>query len=396
MPAGEAALARGKTAMRSKNYTVAYQEFKTAVGYLPDAVVSGRAHDEAAEGACKSGTVLAEARIAQGDYAGAEAILNEILTRYDPNCRKAQELLAHMRQPGYFNKSVDAGFINKVDEVKRLLAEADGFYQSGQYDKAMKRYDQVLTLDPYNTAARRGQERIDNTKYQYGEEAYNETRARDLWKVEEAWQQPVRKYGAVGPVADNKGRGGEVRGTAQMTNKMNSIIIPHIEFRDTTIREAIDFLREQAAENDPSGQGVNIVLRLVPLGQVAAPSTPVLPPPTGAGTPVPALPAQAPPAGAPAQGAPGGPPGVPPVPVVSGPAGARITVTLDNIPLGEALRYVANQAGLKVKVEPYAVAVIPLTEQSNDLITKRYHVPPEFFGGPLDVGYYIGSNVAGW
>jgi general secretion pathway protein D len=80
---------------------------------------------------------------------------------------------------------------------------------------------------------------------------------------------------------------------------------------------------------------------------------------------------------------------------VTGPAAARITVTLDNIPLGEALRYVANQAGLKVKVEPYAVAVIPLTEQSNDLITKRYHVPPEFFGGPLDVGYYIGSNVAG-
>ena len=339
--------------------------------------------------------MLAEARIAQGDYAGAEAILNEILTRYDPNCRKAQDLLAHMRQPGYFNKSVDAGFINKVDEVKRLLAEADGFYQSGQYDKAMKRYDQVLTLDPYNTAARRGQERIDNTKYQYGEEAYNETRARDLWKVEEAWQQPVRKYGAVGPVADNKGRGGEGRGTAQMTNKMNSIIIPHIEFRDTTIREAIDFLREQAAENDPSGQGVNIVLRLVPLGQVAPPSVPVLSPPTGAGTPVAGAPAQAPPAGAPAQGAPGGSPGVPPVPVVSGPAGARITVTLDNIPLGEALRYVANQAGLKVKVEPYAVAVIPLTEQSNDLITKRYHVPPEFFGGPLDVGYYIGSNVTG-
>ena len=381
--------------MRSRNYTVAYQEFKTAIGYLPDAVVSGRAHDEAADGVCKSGTVLAEARIAQGDYAGAEAILNEILTRYDPNCRKAQELLAHMRQPGYFNKSVDAGFINKVEEVKRLLAEADGFYQSGQYDKAMKRYDQVLTLDPYNTAARRGQERIDNTKYQYGEEAYNETRARHLWKVEEAWQQPVRKYGAVGPAADNKGRGGEVRGTAQMTNKMNSIIIPHIEFRDTTIREAIEFLREQAAENDPSGQGVNIVLRLVPLGQVAPPSAPVLPPPTGAGTPVPGAPAQAPPAGAPAQGAPGGSPGVPPVPVVSGPAGARITVTLDNIPLGEALRYVANQAGLKVKVEPYAVAVIPLTEQSNDLITKRYHVPPEFFGGPLDVGYYIGSNVAG-
>src|SRR5436190_624293 len=300
-----------------------------------------------------------------------------------------------MRHQSYFNKTIYADIINKVKEEKRLLAEADGFYQSSQYDKAKKSYDRVLALDPYNTAARRGQERIDNTKYQYGEEAYNETRARHLWKVEEAWQQPVRKYGAVGPVADNKGRG-EVRGTAQMTNKLNSIIIPHIEFRDTTIREAIDFLREQAAENDPSGQGVNIVLRLVPLGQVTGPSVPVMPPPGQTGAESPA--GGSPPAGAPPTGAPGQarPPGAPPIAVpVSGPAGARITVTLDNIPLGEALRYVANQAGLKVKVEPYAVAVIPLSEQSNDLITKRYHVPPEFFGGPLDVGFYTGSNFTG-
>jgi len=63
--------------------------------------------------------------------------------------------------------------------------------------------------------------------------------------------------------------------------------------------------------------------------------------------------------------------------------------------LGEALRYIATQAGLKVKVEPYAVSIIPLTEQTNDLITKRYHVPPEFFGGPLDVGYIIGVTTTG-
>src|SRR3989440_3686121 len=389
IPEGEAALARGKSALKARNYTVAYQEFKTAIGSLPDAVVSGKAHDEAAEGVCKSGTVLAEAQIAEGDYPGAEAILGEILNHYDPNCRKAQELYAHLRTPGYFNKTVDAGFINKVEDVKRLLAEADGFYQSAQYDKAMKSYDKILALDPYNTAARRGQEKIDNTKYQYGEEAYNETRARGMWKVESAWQQPVRKYGAVGTAADNTGRGGELRGTAQMTNKLTGIIIPHIEFRDTSIREAIDFLREQAAENDSSGQGVNIVLRLVPLGQIAPPSIPVAPP---SGTASPA--GGAPPAEAAASPA-GSLGAVPVVAPVSGPAGARITVTLDNIPLGEALRYVANQAGLKVKVEPYAVAVIPLSEQSNELITKRYHVPPEFFGGPLDVGYYLGTTLTG-
>ena len=201
IPQGEAALARGKTAMAAKNITLAHEEFKTAVRYLPDAVVSGRSHDEAVEGYCKTGVILAEARIAQGDYAGAEAILSEILSsRYDPNCRQARELLAHLHQPGYFNKTMTPDFIAKVEHVKQLLTEADGYYQSGRYDLAFKRYDQVLKLDPYNTAARRGQEKINNTKYKYGVEAYDETRSRQLWEVEKAWEEPVRNYGQTVPI----------------------------------------------------------------------------------------------------------------------------------------------------------------------------------------------------
>src|SRR5437899_8761362 len=172
----------------------------------------------------------------------------------------------------------------------------------------MKRYDQVLALDPYNTAARKGQEKVNNTKYQYGEEAYDETRSRGLWKVEGAWQQPVRKYGVAGaPVGIGAPR--ELGGTALVSKKLNSIIIPHIEFRDATVREAIDVLREQAAENDtgPEGQrGVNIVLRLVPLGQVAPPSAPVEPaaPPEGTASPA----GGAPPGGPGSPAAPGSPP----------------------------------------------------------------------------------------
>ena len=77
MPQGEEALKRGKTAMKAKNYTLANQEFKTAAGSLPDSVMSGTAHDEAVDGVCKSGVILAQTRITQGDYTGAEAILSE-------------------------------------------------------------------------------------------------------------------------------------------------------------------------------------------------------------------------------------------------------------------------------------------------------------------------------
>src|SRR5262249_16138180 len=394
---GEAALARGQAAVKAKDYGAAHEEFRIAVMRLPDAVVSGKAHDEAVDGFCKSGVVLAEARIAEGRYADAEAILSEILSdRYDSKCRAAQELYSHLRQPGYFNKTMSPTFIEKVEQVKQLLTEADGFYNSGRYDLAMKRYDQVLALDPYNTAARKGQEKINNTKYKYGEEAYNETRSRQLWQVEKGWEQPVRRYGQTGEPA-TIGAQRTLGGTAQINNKLNSIIIPRIEFRDATIREAIDFLREQAVENDTSGsgkRGVDIVLRKVPLGQVAGRQPPVAPaasqvPPTAAAPGAPST------AGAPQAGGttPGTAPGVaarPAAPVSNEP---RVTLTLNQIPLGEALRYIAAQAGLKVKVEPYAVSIIPISEQSHDLVTKRYHVPPEFFGGPLDVGYYLEGSL---
>src|SRR5881392_2480172 len=36
IPNGEAALAQGKSTMKTRNYTVTYQEFKTTIAYLPD------------------------------------------------------------------------------------------------------------------------------------------------------------------------------------------------------------------------------------------------------------------------------------------------------------------------------------------------------------------------
>src|SRR4029453_11399118 len=39
---GEAALARGQAAMKAKDYAAAHEEFRTAIMYLPDAVVSGK------------------------------------------------------------------------------------------------------------------------------------------------------------------------------------------------------------------------------------------------------------------------------------------------------------------------------------------------------------------
>ena len=394
IPQGTDSLARGKIAMKEKNFVLAHEEFRVAVTYLPDAVVSGRAHDDAVAGFCESGLRLAEQRIAEGKYAEAEALCHEILTdQFNPNCGEASELIKHLQTPGYFNKTMGPKFIAKIQDVRQLLVEAEGYYQAGRYDLAFKKYEQVLALDPYNVAARRGQERIDNTKYHYNEEAYNETRARQLWQVQKGWEEPVRQYGqAVGPLADAFQK--DATGTARISNKLNTIIIPRIEFRDASIREAIDFLRQQASANDPSAEGrkgVDIVLRLTPSGTAGGLPMAVQPAAVTTTTTTTSAP------GGPDAAVAGAPPPVPP-PIIApavvaapsapsiAPSDARITITLNQIPLGEALRYIASQAGLKVKIEPYAVSIIPISEQSADLLTKEYRVPPGFISTTVNVG----------
>jgi len=378
-PQGDAALARGKAAMAAKNFAGAQEEFRVSVSLLPNPVVGGKAHDEAVSGFCSSGIKLAEQRIAEAKYAEAEAICREMLgNRYNPNFRPAAELLAHLQEPGYFNRTLGPKFLSKVEEVKRLLSDADGYYSSGRYDLAFKKYEQVLNLDPYNVAARRGEEKINLTKTHYGEEAYDETRSQQLWQVQKSWEEPVRPYGqTVAPITDAFAK--DATGTARITHKLNTIIIPRIEFRDASVREAIEFLRQQAEANDPATEGrkgVDIVLRLTTLGHPAE-SAPA------ASATTPASPANGVPHDATAPAAP-----FAPAPAIVAPstslADARITITLHEIPLAEALRYIANQAGLKVKIEPYAISIIPISEQSNDLLTKQYRVPPGFVSGSLN------------
>jgi len=390
LPRGVEALARAQAAMQAKNFVLGHDEFRNALNLLPDAVTSAKAHDEALTGFCGSGLKVAEQQIAEGRFDQAEATVREVLEdRYDPNCRPALELLAHLQEPEYFNKTMGPKFVEKVEEVKKLLVDADGYYNSGRYDLAFKKYEQVLAIDPYNTAARHGEEKIDNTKYRYNQEAYNETHARAVWQVEKGWEQPVKQYGkTVEPMAEAFQR--DATGTARISQKLNSIIIPRVEFRDASVREAIDFLRQQAAANDPNPEGgkkgVDIVLRLAPLGQIAPPAIPVEPAQPSAG-PLAGQPESAPPAGATTPVTAKSlvaPPVVAPAPI--SPSEARVTITLNQIPLGEALRYIASQAGLKVKVEPYAVSIIPITEQSNDLITKEYRVPPGFISTSVNIG----------
>jgi general secretion pathway protein D len=349
----KAAIAEGYKALDAKTYDVAHDQFKTACDLLPESPVVHDLRVRAVSGFSEASVKLAEQRIVEGRFADAEATAKLVLDeRYNPGYKPALQLLSNLEDPAYYNKTVGPKFYASVQDVKRLFTEAQGFYERASYDLAYKRCDQILGIDPYNIAARRLQEKIDAARDHYADNAYNEARGHRVWEVTNAWQIPPRKYQGREVVKYDSGVT-QIRNTVEIQNLLNNIIIPKIEFREATIREAVDFLKQKSKDLDPNKRGVNIVLKLE-------------------GTPGSSQPAATTPETAP------GVPGTPASAGATNPNDAKITLSLTNIPLSEALRYITSLAGLKVKIDQYAVTIVPLSEITDTLITKEYKVPPGF------------------
>ncbi|HET7238799.1 MAG TPA: Amuc_1098 family type IV pilus outer membrane protein [Terrimicrobiaceae bacterium] len=327
------AVNKGTEAMMNQDYESAFSYFKSAVDVLPS---GGPAAQElratALDGFCRAAVKLSEQRISEGRYQDASTTVGVVLeSRYAPDYGPALALQRKLKDPTRFNRAYTPGFIANVEEVKQLLLEADGFYASGRFDLAFKRYEQVLNIDKYNIAARRGMERVNVARQRYATTAYNEARGDMLAQVDKSWELPVRRF-EVGASTIIEQPLIDTRGTSLINRKLDEIIIPRVDFRDATIREALDFLKQRAialdiTEQDPSRRGINIVLK---------------------------------------------------VPPDSLEAEARITLSLNDIPLRAAIDYVAKAANLKLKIEPYAIAVVPQSEPTDVLITKEYKVPPGF------------------
>lgn len=332
-------LEQGRKALSFKEYEKAYIHFLDAVELLPPALENGRPRRAAIAEFSKAAMDYANWLVQQGRYEDAEKVAKTVLLpEFNPNYRPAIAFLARLEQPNGFNKTVTPEFAARREQINKLFQEAEGFYLSGRYDLAIRRYNQILELDPYNEAARRGLEQVENRKQEYFQSAYSETRSRLLWEVTKNWETPVEKTMRREATTTQQQ---EARGTEAILAKLNRIIIPRINLEETTLREAITFLQQQSVRLDTTGdearRGVNIVLQLAPSGQADQQQE---------------------------------------EPQVS--PNTRITLQLSNVPLSEALRYVAELAGLRVKVEPYAVTLVPLSVPVDTLITREFRVPPDF------------------
>lgn len=363
-------IAKGNAAMAGKDYETAYLSYMDALALVPPGGATQKDHAKLLDQFSQASLSYAQWLVSQGRYSDAEKVAKTVLLpEYNPTYKPAAQFLANLEQPDYYNKTVTPQSAADVQKVTQLLYEADGYYQSGRYDLALRRYEQVLLIDRYNIAARKGMETVNQERSKYQDAAYDETRGRLLWLVERSWERPV--HGLKDRSTDNisRTRGG-ARDTAQITAKLNRIIIPRLDLQDETVQDAVERLKQLSRQldtstDDPkSKRGVNIVLKL----DSATPPPPADP----SATPAEGATAAAPPAAS---------------------ADTKITLSLANVPLIEALRYLTELAGLKFKIEQYAVSIVPLSENIEDLVTKEYRVPAGFI--PASTGSTDSTPSAG-
>ncbi|MFZ0436439.1 MAG: Amuc_1098 family type IV pilus outer membrane protein [Chthoniobacterales bacterium] len=333
-------IAKAQTALsdqdfNGRDYESAFAYSKSALDALPaGGAATANLRAMAMETFSKASLALAQLRISEGRYQDAELVVTTAMGKpYDCSYPPLLRLQKDLGNPDRFNRTMTPGFISKVEQVKQLLAEAQGYYDSGRFDAAFTDYQKVLNLDPQNTAARLGMEQVDKERSNYAERAYNERRSEMIGQVARAWELPVPKFdtGASTIVEQNPI---EVKGTGSISRKLEEIRIPQLSLSDESVREAVEKLQKKSRtldtmESDPAKKGVNIVLKLDPTREALD-------------------------------------------------GGTKINLSLNDLPLGEALKYIASAANLKVKIEPYAVAIVPLSEPTETLISKEYKVPPSF------------------
>ena len=349
----------GRTAYAARDYEKAVAKYKQALSTLPVAPVLDDRRAVIKQHLVDGSIALAAQYRKVGKYTEARGLLEFVLSAdVDPNNGLAQHELNNLDDPIRTNPALTYEHTQNVDKVRRALYMGEGHYNLGKYDDAKREFENALRIDPYNKAARRWLERMASAKSDYYRSAYDHTRAELLMEVDKAWELAIPMEAPTGPGADFKDPT-LTSGSALIMEKLRTIMIPVIDFEDTSVEEAVDFLRTRSREldnttTDPALKGLNFVIR--------KPQAPA-----AVATPAADLAGGLEPAAAPA------------LTVAPDPGALRVKeLRLTNVPIATALKYICDSTRLKYKVDDFAVTLVPASDDREDIVTRSFIVPPDF------------------
>lgn len=253
--------------------------------------------------------------------------------------RQVRTMLEDLRnRDDRYNMAATPQHLRNVSLVESKLILAKGYLELGDYNRSERSYNEVLAADPFNTAARRGLENVERHRMNYFDTALDHTRAKKIAEVMAAWETPIPPL-LIGDDALINADGVTDGGSTRIERKMREIIIPSLEFNGAALGDIVEFLSQKSqeldvSETDPRKRGINIVINSSGMGEGA------------------------------------------------NPAQLPLSVKLSNVPVGVALKYVAQQVGMDYRIDNVAVSVVsPAAAGGGGLMTQRFIVPPGFLSG---------------
>ncbi len=241
-------LQEGRTAYQAGRYSEALDKFKAAWSRVPKAPATQVLQQHIIDVIGDASIAVAGEYARVGRYDDAEQLLLDVLSR-NPNNERARRDLSMLRDPVRNNPALTPQHVRDVEEVTRLLALAYGYYDLGKFDDAYATFAQVIKIDPYNRAARQGQEAVSERRMNYYRSARNSFRARALAEVDALWEEHEPQ-----DLPDLEVGGGDAAAQvteSQINNDQNlsRMQISSVNFENTPIEEALDFLRGEARKN---------------------------------------------------------------------------------------------------------------------------------------------------
>ncbi|GHC52728.1 Amuc_1098 family type IV pilus outer membrane protein [Roseibacillus persicicus] len=338
--AAEEAIMAGDDAYQKSDFQEAVSKYREAFAKVPAGDKTDKFREAARERYAQAAVQAARVMNRQGDRQGAIEMVDEVLGKdVFPEYFPAQKLRAQLDDPIRSNPSATEEHGQNIDEVRRLLYQAEGAYNLADFDQSMALYNKVLVIDPYNKAARRGLERNNSRISDYADAARDHTRAELISQVDSQWELKKNQDVQVADGIVTEGAAGGtfgISGANQIEAKLDNIIVPFVDFEETSLVEAVEFLEGQSRALDPEimeeNKGIDFVMNM------------------GSGN----------------------------SPEIDELLQRRFSFRLRNVPLRQVVEYVTRQSGTSFRVDSYAVVIQPASGLTDDVVVKRYQVPPNF------------------
>lgn len=325
-------LEKGDEAYQKRDYPTAIEAYSGALDQLPDAPISSDLRQAAADRYALASVEQGKVLVRKGDVAGAKTLVDRVLQEnVAPEHPAALTFRAQLDDPIRTNPVIDSQHAKNVDQVRRLLYSAQGAYELGKYDEATKLYQDILRIDPTNTAARRGMQQIAQAKADYSRTAYDHRRAEMLADVDKQWETSLSPFSVSAPDLPL----GEMPVDAlapDIDTLLDQIIIQQVALEQATISEAIDYLRVVSKLPDQTTSPVNFTVNL-------------------------------------------GDPDLEPALSIQK---RRFDLQLNRVPLRQVLKIVTEMTRTVFKTDGYSVVIRPAGSDSDTMVERVYRVPPDF------------------